>query len=156
MNRNIITRKTALLSKQDLESITGNEELTAEAKVIYLHLLAKSNSGNLCSPSLEELSRELQMSKNRIINHRKQLEEHGLLAFLKGGGGKGAINNAYHVVFEPLANNMNKYTDDGTKRQTDGKECETEGYKEKIVHEVLGIITGELNAIKNKYKGGLS
>lgn len=32
--------------------------------------------------------------------------------------------NAYHVVFEPLVDNVNKYTDDGTKRQTDGKECE--------------------------------
>lgn len=150
MNRNIITRKTALLSKQDLESVTGNEELSAEAKAIYLHLLAKTNNGGFCSPSLQQLSKELNMTKKRIISHRKQLEELGLLKVIKGGGGKGAVNNAYHVVFEPLADNMNKYTKDGTKQQTDGKECEIQANSNEKLIEKLQELNGQIKDVVEK------
>lgn len=78
--------------------VQRSKKLSVEAKAIYAHLMMYGGQEKVCYPSLEKMSDELGMTKKRIISHRKQLEEHGLLKVIKGGGGKGAVNNTYIIV----------------------------------------------------------
>lgn len=129
-------------------AVQRSKRLTVEAKAIYAHLMMYGGQEKVSYPSLQKMSEELNMTKKRIIAHRKQLEEYGLLKVIKGGGGKGAVNNTYIIVTD--GEEINKFLEgEGIKKADSAGTLPTD---QNIKKEVSNNNT--TNSQKSKYVFG--
>lgn len=76
-------------------NIVNDNNLSIEAKAIYLYLIFNLTSNKEITPSVQEICNDLNISTNRFKRYRKELEEKGYITVQKQYTNKGFKNNNY-------------------------------------------------------------
>ena len=91
----------------DMETFRDTE-LSIEAKAIYADLCGYANIIGFCSPSIETLCRDTNISRNRFYNHINQLKDKGLITTKRvKNTTTGEFYNLYRVLDPIYTHNYN-------------------------------------------------
>ena len=74
-------------------SVMSDRKLTVEAKAIYAYFAACIGAGDTSFPTVGEISKDLNMGKDRFQKHKKKLIEKGVSDDPKRYGGKRQIQH---------------------------------------------------------------
>lgn len=81
-----------------VQEVMRNSNLSPEAKCIYAYLSSIAGVGGTCYPSLETMTRELNMSRNRLTKHMNQLLALGIVEKSRDRNGMRLSNNIYKIT----------------------------------------------------------
>lgn len=81
-----------------VQEVMRNSNLSPEAKCIYAYLSSIAGMGGTCYPSLETMTRELNMSRNRLTKHMNQLLALGIVEKSRDRNGMRLSNNIYKIT----------------------------------------------------------
>lgn len=83
------------------KQVMRDKDLSVEAKAVYAYLSSFTGAGRTAYPSVSLMISELNISKNRFYNHRKQLLDKGYIKITKNRNEEGWSNNIYTLVSNP-------------------------------------------------------
>lgn len=86
--------------------VMQDEHLSIEAKAIYAYISSFAGNGTSAFPSISRVCKDLNISKNRFLRHRKQLVEQGYINIEKNRKGGQFKNNTY-VINHTVASKRN-------------------------------------------------
>ena len=76
-------------------NIAKDNNLSIEAKGIYLYLIFNLTVDEEVKPSVQEICSDLNISLNRFKKYRKELEDKGYITVIQRYGAKGFKKNDY-------------------------------------------------------------
>ena len=85
-------------------SVMSDRKLTVEAKAIYAYFAACIGAGDTSFPTVGEISKDLNMGKDRFQKHKKKLIEKGYLTIRKDTDANGKYSTNVYVIQERVAN----------------------------------------------------
>ena len=82
----------------------SDRKLTVEAKAIYAYFAACIGAGDTSFPSVGEISKDLNMSEERLRKHQKKLIGRGYLTIRENAAATGRYSRNVYVIQDRIAN----------------------------------------------------
>ncbi len=84
--------------------VMRDKNLSIEAKAIYAYISSFAGNGESAFPKIETACKDLQISKKRFLNHRKNLIDYGYITIEKNRS-KGKFDNNVYIINHTVVSN---------------------------------------------------